>query len=210
MKSISLARLIAASACWLVIATAPAGAQQGDAEAGKFAFATCSGCHAIPGYSNAYPTYHVPRLAGQSPDYLVAALQAYKGGTRAHPTMQANAATLSDADMANLAAYLSAAEVDGASGPLKGDPAKGQEKAASCVACHGDGGAKPVAPDYPKLAGQYESYLLQALRDYKSRARDNAIMYGIVAALSEQDMADLAAYFSSIEPVVGVVSYSGQ
>lgn len=77
-----------------------------------------------------------------------------------------------------------------------GDAANGEALAQTCVACHGDGGASTVDTN-PKLAGQYESYLLQALKSYKSGDRQNAIMAGFAAALSEQDMADLAAYFSS-------------
>lgn len=77
-----------------------------------------------------------------------------------------------------------------------GDAVAGKEKAATCQACHGvDGNAQ--APIYPKLAGQYESYLLRALLDYKSGERKNAIMAGMVMSLSEKDMADLAAYYAS-------------
>lgn len=80
---------------------------EGDAKAGQVKAIPCMGCHAIPGYSNVYPTYHVPRLGGQHPEYIVAALKAYKAKERSHPTMQAQAASLSDADMENLAAYFS-------------------------------------------------------------------------------------------------------
>lgn len=77
-----------------------------------------------------------------------------------------------------------------------GDPAAGQQKSQTCAACHGaDGNA--ANPMYPRLAGQYETYLLHALKDYKSGARKNPIMNGMVAALSEQDMADLAAFYAS-------------
>jgi cytochrome c553 len=77
-----------------------------------------------------------------------------------------------------------------------GDPVKGKEKSASCAACHGvDGNAE--APIYPKIAGQHESYLLHVLREYKSGVRQNAIMVGMVAALSDEDLKDLAAYYAS-------------
>ncbi len=77
-----------------------------------------------------------------------------------------------------------------------GDPAAGKVKAQACASCHGaDGNASN--PQFPRLAGQYESYLLQALRQYKSGQRKNAIMSGMVASLSEQDMKDLAAWFAS-------------
>ena len=77
----------------------------GDAEQGRTKSLACMGCHGIPSYTNVYPTYHVPKLAGQHPDYIVAALQAYKSGDREHSTMQAQAATLSEQDMADLAAF---------------------------------------------------------------------------------------------------------
>ena len=82
---------------------------EGDPEAGQVKSIPCMGCHAIPGYSNVYPTYHVPRVGGQSADYLVAALKAYKSKERSHPTMQAQAATLSEEDMKDIAAFFSAA-----------------------------------------------------------------------------------------------------
>ena len=68
--------------------------------------AQCIGCHGIPGYKTAYPTvYHVPKIAGQQPGNIVAALKAYKSGERSHPSMRGIAASLTDQDMADLAAY---------------------------------------------------------------------------------------------------------
>ena len=80
----------------------------GGATAGKAKAATCMGCHGIPSYINAYPTYHVPRLGGQHAQYLVSALQAYKAGQRSHSTMQAQAQSLSDQDMEDIAAFFAA------------------------------------------------------------------------------------------------------
>ena len=77
-----------------------------------------------------------------------------------------------------------------------GDPVAGKEKAKVCAACHGENGVSQV-PDFPKLAGQYNDYLVRALNDYKSGARKNPIMAGQVANLKKEDIADLAAYFSS-------------
>ena len=79
----------------------------GDATAGRVKANTCMGCHGIPGYNNAYPTYRVPRIGGQSPEYLAAALKEYRAGERPHKTMQAQAASLSDQDIADIAAYIS-------------------------------------------------------------------------------------------------------
>lgn len=81
----------------------------GDAEAGQVKADTCMGCHGIKDYSNVYPSYRVPRLGGQHPEYIVAALKAYKAGDRSHPTMHAQAAQMSEQDMADIAAYLSSA-----------------------------------------------------------------------------------------------------
>ena len=85
---------------------APAAMAEGDAEAGRFKAETCMGCHAVESYFNVYPTYHVPRLGGQSAGYIQSALKAYKDGSRQHDTMHANAENLSDQDMADIAAYL--------------------------------------------------------------------------------------------------------
>src|SRR4051812_26507372 len=73
------------------------------------AHAMCIGCHGIPGYKTAFPSvYHVPKIAGQQPAYIVNALKAYKSGERTHPSMRGIAASLSDQDMADLAAYYGA------------------------------------------------------------------------------------------------------
>lgn len=87
----------------------PAMAQAADVNVkrGKEIAFTCLGCHGITGYKNAYPNYHIPRIAGQTDQYLLNALKDYKAGKRKHATMQAQAASFSDEDLANLAAYLS-------------------------------------------------------------------------------------------------------
>jgi len=85
---------------------APA-AQAGDANKGSQLVYTCKGCHGVEGYKNAYPNYHVPRIGGQTQSYLVAALMAYRNGERKHPTMQAQAESFSEQDIADIAAYLS-------------------------------------------------------------------------------------------------------
>ncbi|MGB0713170.1 MAG: c-type cytochrome [Gammaproteobacteria bacterium] len=79
----------------------------GDSAAGKVKFDTCTGCHSIPGYYNVYPSYRVPRIAGQNEAYIVEALKGYKNGSRPHETMKSQAASLSDQDMADIASYVS-------------------------------------------------------------------------------------------------------
>lgn len=96
--------------------------------------------------------------------------------------------------MLTLLAVLSLALTSGLA--LAGDPRAGQSKADACIACHGADG-NSAAPSFPRIGGQYESYLLKTLRSYKSGDRPNAIMAGIVAPLSDQDLRDLAAYYAS-------------
>ena len=77
-----------------------------------------------------------------------------------------------------------------------GDPAAGREKSATCAACHGEAGIA-TAGQWPNLAGQYEDYLVHSLEAYRSGARQNAVMQGFAAQLSDRDIEDLAAYFSA-------------
>ncbi len=77
----------------------------GDPEAGRYKAQTCLGCHGVPGYTNVYPTYHVPKLGGQHAEYMVSALKAYRDGQRDHPTMTSQASALSEQDMQDIAAY---------------------------------------------------------------------------------------------------------
>jgi cytochrome c553 len=80
---------------------------KGDPSKGKMLTYTCQGCHGVTGYKNAYPTYSVPRIGGQSSQYLASALNEYREGKRKHPTMQAQAQSFSAQDIADIAAYLS-------------------------------------------------------------------------------------------------------
>lgn len=93
----------------LLAAVPMIGFAQGNAEAAKAKVAMCVGCHEIPGYKASFPTvYSVPMIAGQSPRYLENALHAYRKGERSHPTMRGIAGSLSDQDIADLAAYYGA------------------------------------------------------------------------------------------------------
>lgn len=91
-------------------ATAPAAAPKplvGNADTGRTLTYTCQGCHGIVGYKNAYPSFKVPKIGGQSAEYLANALTEYRTGNRKHPTMQAQAQSFSDQDIADIAAFLS-------------------------------------------------------------------------------------------------------
>lgn len=90
----------------LVLLASGTAIAEGDAEAGKIKGYTCTGCHGIPGYKNVYPTFHVPKLGGQSAIYIEAALKAYRSGERQHSTMNLHAESLSDEDIADIAAWL--------------------------------------------------------------------------------------------------------
>jgi cytochrome c553 len=179
----------------------------GDAEEGKKKFFTCAGCHAFEGYSNAVPNYPVPRIGGQHAEVVLAALEAYKKGDRQHGSMQGNANSWSQRDLEDIAAYVSKKRLASENNPLTGNPAAGKAKAAEsgCEGCHGEEEGKSTAPN-PRLAGQYEAYLVRALKDYKKGSRKNPIMNGMAGMLSEQEMKDVAAYYASQKR--GVVTIS--
>ncbi len=108
MRPLRLACLALAALPFMAAAQEPAaGASPEALEEGRMLAYTCMGCHGIPEYRNAYPAYRVPKIGGQSQEYLTNALTEYKRGTRQHPTMEAQARSFSDEDIANLAAFLS-------------------------------------------------------------------------------------------------------
>ena len=88
-------------------APAPAAALTGNFDNGRVLAYTCQGCHGITGYKNAYPSYRVPKIGGQSEQYLLQALTEYRLGKRRHPTMQAQSMSFSEQEIADLAVYLS-------------------------------------------------------------------------------------------------------
>jgi len=87
-----------------------------------------------------------------------------------------------------------------------GTPQAGMAKSATCEACHGKDG-RGIDPTYPVLAGQYESYLIKALSDYRSGKRTNPIMAGMAAPLTNQDIEDLASWYASMQ---GLWDISGE
>lgn len=101
------------SARWALVAiamsAATAFAAEGDAEAGQIKGSTCLGCHGVPLYNNAYPSYRVPKIGGMSAEYIELALKAYRSGERQHPTMRAQAQPMTDQDIADIAAFISSA-----------------------------------------------------------------------------------------------------
>src|SRR5262249_27022840 len=118
----------------------------GDAGKGKVLAYTCHGCHGIPDYNNVYPTYRVPKLGGQHAKYIVSALGEYDSGDRAHPTMHAQAASLSAQDRADIAAFFSSQPA-----PAKEVVGTPPPAASTCAACHGPDGVKTQGDDFPVL-----------------------------------------------------------
>ena len=155
---------------------------------------TCLGCHGVVSYNNIYPSYKVPMLGNQHKDYLVSALKAYRSGERAHPTMRAQAANLSDQDISKIADYFSSFRLDDSK--QANSDVKMIEEANACVGCHGPDG-NSIVPTFPKIAGQYQDYLLHALKSYKNGNRNNAIMNGIASTLSDEQMIILSKYYAS-------------
>jgi cytochrome c553 len=175
----------------------------GDAKRGHALSYTCNGCHAIPNYKNVYPTYSVPKLHGQRPQYIVAALRAYKAGERSHGTMHSQASSMSEQDMADIAIYLAGEKVLTES---KNDaPATSRPKATeTCLACHGTNGVG-ITADFPTLSGQHRDYIERALTDYQKGGRKNPIMSGMAKPLTKQDIEEVAAWYSSQKPALEVV-----
>jgi len=190
---------IVARAATLLLTTlflAQAAIAEGDTEAGKELGYTCLGCHGIEGYRNAYPSYRVPKLGGQKAGYLVIALKGYREGTRAHPTMQAQATSLSDQEIEDVAAYL--ATLGGDTVAEGGTKDASFEAATACVACHGPNGIS-VNAMWPTLAGQHESYLEHALGQYRDGTRGDVVMSAQAALIAADDVALLARYFAGLK-----------
>ena len=174
---------------------APALASAADAARGAKLAYTCLGCHGIQNYKNSYPIYSVPKLGGQHTAYMVAALKEYASQGRPHPTMHAQAVTMSEQDMQDIAAYLSGQELKATGRAVGTAPKAGQ----TCVACHGNDGIG-ILPEYPNLAGQHADYIEQALKAYRAGQRKNPIMGGMAAPLTDADIKALAQYYSSQRP----------
>jgi cytochrome c553 len=165
-------------------------------QAGNAAAAACAGCHGDAGVSK---TPGMPSLAGLDPKYLVAAMKAYKGGQRKNMVMAALLASVSETDVNNLALYYALQAPARAQTPNSGNQAAGKTAAAACAGCHGDQGVSSN-PANPSLAGQDAQYLAAALAAYKDGSREDATMKGLAAALTEETIKDLAAFYAAQQP----------
>lgn len=183
-----------AAVLMLACALTPAFAE-GDPEAGATLGYSCLGCHGIEGYRNAYPSYRVPKLGGQKAAYLEIALRGYRDGTRPHPTMVAQASSLTDQQIRDVAAYL--ASLGSHTVEAGGGDAPSFELATTCIACHGQNGIS-LSPTWPTLAGQHEDYLVHSLKQYRDGTRRDAVMMPLATNLSDRDIALLAEYYAGL------------
>jgi len=195
----------------------------GKVEDGAKKTAMCVGCHGIIGYQASFPEIHkVPKIAGQSATYIRSALAAYKAGDRKHPTMRAIADSLSDQDMADLAAYYAQLGVKEGDAP-PATPAKQpservqalitRDKANACTTCHGANFNTPNDGTVAKLAGQHADYLFVALKSYKVEnhaqlGRSNGVMGGQAKKFTNAELKELAGYISSLPGEVKTVPES--
>ncbi len=202
-------------------ATGVSHAQQvtGDAKAAENKIAMCIGCHGIVGYQASFPeVYKVPKISGQGGKYIAAALNAYKKGDRKHPTMRGVADSLSEQDIADIAAYYEThGKTEGAALPDKPREPSAAVNAllqkGACVSCHGANFAKPIDPAYPKIAGQHADYLFVALKAYKTEnnakvGRSNGVMAGVAKQFSNAELKAMASYIGSVDGDLKIVPES--
>jgi cytochrome c553 len=210
----TIARNLVAAATFSVVAiSAQAQGATGDVQAGQKKAEMCIGCHGIQGYQNSFPEIHkVPKISGQSGAYIVSALNAYKKGDRKHPTMRGIAASLSEQDMADLAAfYASHADKTAPETPKTASTTAAALVAkGACASCHGANFSKPIDPSYPKIGGQHADYLFFALKAYTVEGnnvigRSNGIMAGIAKQYTPAEMREIAKYMASVEGELKVV-----
>lgn len=194
--------LIASVAALAAFGTANAA----DATAGQAKSAVCAGCHGMDGNSM-NPVW--PKLAGQHPTYIAKQLADFKSGNRVDPTMAGMAAPLSEADMADLAAYFASQKTQIGTTP-EDKLAAGQAiyragNAASgvpaCAACHGPTGAGNAQAKFPSLSGQHAAYVTKALKDFRSGARANdagQMMRNIAAKMTDAEIEAVSAYVQGL------------
>ncbi|MCH2242277.1 MAG: cytochrome c4 [Aquabacterium sp.] len=211
-----LATMIAAGALLTALPGRAADVQPGNVKTGATHVAMCIGCHGIPGYQSSFPQVHkVPMISGQSAAYITAALQGYKKGERKHPTMRAIAGSLSDQQIADIAAYYeSQVSISNVPDTAAQPPKEVAEllTRGNCASCHGANFNKPI-PGYPKLAGQHADYLLVALKAYQTSdnakiGRGNAIMAGMAKPFSHEELKLLADYIGSLPGSLATVPQS--
>ena len=221
MNKLKTTMFALAVAC--VTVSVHAQALTGSVDNGSRKTSMCIGCHGIVGYQSSFPEVHkVPKIAGQSATYISAALGAYKAGDRKHPTMRAIADSLTDQDIADLAAYYAQLGVKAGDAPpaaVAKAPSErvqaliSRDKDNACTKCHGVNFNTPNDGTVPKLAGQYSDYLYVALKSYKIEnhaqlGRSNGVMSGQAKKYSNAELKDLASYVASLPGEVKTVPES--
>lgn len=189
----------AIAAVTLIVAaglSVPRAVAAGDVARGETLADTCLSCHGSEGSRSADLPYRVPKLGGQKASYLLVALKAYRGGVRRDPGMTALAGTLTDQEMADVVAYF--ANLGNENAAAGGSPGGSFKAARNCGACHGQNGIG-LSLGWPTLAGQYEDYLVAALNQYRNGNRQDPVMGSVVSTLSDETVALLAKYYSSLE-----------
>jgi cytochrome c553 len=179
-------------------ASQTAAKEESPIEAGRLASAACVGCHGPDG-NGSVPG--MPSLAGLSPAYLAASMNAYKkdAGTRTDPVMGGFVAAFDKATIESIALFYATQKPKSRGPATTGDAATGEPLSGSCGACHGQKGVS-TDPKTPSLAGQDPGYLVKAIKAYRDGARNHETMKGLVASVSDTDAEHLAAFYAAQEP----------
>lgn len=195
--------LLAGAPAWSQTAVKP-----GDVAAAQKKAAMCIGCHGIPGYQASFPEVHkVPMISGQNAKYIASALHAYQKGDRKHPTMKGVAISLSDQDIADLAAYYEASGKDlprkQAKSTVPSPEVDALLKKGNCASCHGANLSTPIDLAYPKLGGQHADYIFVALKSYQVSnnahiGRNNPIMGAQAKLFTLPELKLLASYIEGL------------
>lgn len=198
---------IAVLAAWGTVTLAPAWADMGGNPAkGKTRALACAGCHGVDGNGGANPEW--PKLAGQVPEYIVHQLERFKSGKRKNPIMNGMAATLSEQDMKDVAAYFASQKIKlGAAGDAE-LALKGQRiyrggitdtGVPACMSCHGPSG-HGIPPNFPRLYAQNRAYAQKQLLDFRAgrRVSANNIMPKIAMRLTEAQIKAVSEYLSGL------------
>jgi cytochrome c553 len=179
----------------------------GDAKAGAARSAACGACHGADGNS-VNPQW--PSIAGQNATYIAETLRAFQEGARADVLMTAQAQSLSEQDIENLAAYFSVQKATNRTADPKLAKAgerlyRGGNKEtnlAACIGCHGPTGSGNGPAGYPSLAGQHAAYTAKQLGDYQSKNRksdgNTQTMRDVAARLTQDEINSLAAYIQGL------------
>ena len=166
---------------------------EGDIKAGQHLSEACAACHGEDGNAT---KARMPSLAGQDAKYFIKGMNHYKNGEREHQKMFEAVEELTEQEMNDLAAFYAAQK------PVRRNvrmPLNSAEWVKRCERCHGiDGNGSD--PRFPMLAGQDETYLINALRAYANGVRDNTTMHAMANPLNSGDIERIADYFSSQQP----------